>query len=270
MFTRSQIGGVIAPIVLSLVGCTAEIGDPSEEPIDGIETTQQEIWKATWTGRSNEEVVGISRTLGGRPYAWYATGWVCRGNESAYGGPPAENLCANSSYKFYVPPGYSPKDIRGVAIKKNNNRVITWYRDSTFTSGTSDQLDAYSTNTAFHPPTKPGGGTFSMNQLLDADHGVDEKYYYYWINDCNTALNPGCNPLATPVVYRTIGSAADADEFGSATPVTMPTPFNAHGSVVGTSMHALFAGIYFNSYWLTYYSDGFVNVSTSSTNLAQN
>jgi hypothetical protein len=62
---------------------------------------------------------------------------------------------------------------------------------------------------------------------------------------------------------------SDGDAYGSATPVTQPNPHNAHGRVVGTAIHNVFAGLMF-SYYLTYYNDGFVNISTSSGNIAQN
>src|SRR5262245_46843541 len=54
MLKRRHVLGAIAPLALSLIGCVAEMGAPGEEPVEGIETNQEELWKASWTGRAEE------------------------------------------------------------------------------------------------------------------------------------------------------------------------------------------------------------------------
>lgn len=270
MIRHRHLQGAFALAALFSIGCGADFDTATgEDSMDGIESTQQEIWKASWSGRGDGDIpMGIARTKNGRPYAWYKSGWACYGKELF---PSAENICATKEFQFYVPPGRTPKDIRASAIKKDNSHVVTWYNNGTsdgaYTSGTSSQLDAYSTQTLFHPATKPGGGTFSMDQLIDADHnGADGRYYYYWsTSGCPQGVDPGCQPA---LVYRTIGTVDRADAYSPATPVTIPVPA-VHGGIRGISINNFgVAPIMITSY-IAYYADGFMNISTSSLNLAQ-
>jgi CubicO group peptidase (beta-lactamase class C family) len=55
---------------------------------------------------------------------------------------------------YKLPPGKNWQDIVGIAIAGSNDRIFTWYSDGKVTSGTSNDLDAYSTHNFSMPPGK--------------------------------------------------------------------------------------------------------------------
>jgi hypothetical protein len=84
-----------------------------------------------------------------------------------------------------------------------------------------------------------------MSQLIEVDNSDNGRWYYYW-QDGST-------------VYRTTGTSANGSAYSSAVAVT-----TTGATILGIAFDSSTpARIY------TFYTGGSLNVSTSSTNLAQ-
>jgi hypothetical protein len=271
----TKLRGTPALVALATIGCGAY--DPSVEgdPSEMVETETQEIWKASWSPTNRvKELLGVARTSAGRPYAWFQNGsnlpTVCYGPTTEQ--PTADALCASSEKVFTAP--LPVKQIRAIAIKQDNSRVVTWYANTSspttgwYSAGNSTDLDYTTGLTVFTPATKPGGGLFSMDLLIDADHHYgDGRYYYYWSTNTCTVTNPTCD---IGKVYRSVGSLTDADAYSAATEVKVPafSP-TSHQSLVGVATWRWNLGFTSINYFIGYYHDGFVNVSSSSVDFTQ-
>jgi hypothetical protein len=252
---------LIGSIAFGVAGCALDTeGEFDSDAAGSSGTEQQAVWRSGWQPTEwASQVVGMTYQTIHSPlyvYTWYDDGWVCRGNVQI-GSVKGTNLCNNSMYQ-YSAPNNDFKAIRGVGMARNTERMYYWYADSTLSRGTSDNATAYSGKLPFARAAKPGGGTFSMNELIEVDNSPNGQWYFYWKSASNG------------IVYRTTGTSDDADSNSGAQQVTV------------SSTHGYIVGIAFNEWWycpsgctvhntpiLTWYSDGTVNESTTSLNLAQ-
>jgi hypothetical protein len=245
---------VVVHCLLSLTAgaCALEVSEPLNEGVavdglDQVQTTAQGLWY-NWgplTNPDEADIVGIARTYNDdnmgdeseRPYAWYTDGTVCKGHHNG------NNLCAAEEYTYTAPGSFS--SIRGVAIAADTSHVYAWYSDSTVSEGTSWNLSYYSGGKrSFARPVKPGGGLFSMSELVEADHNHNGWVYYFW--------------LSGSTLYRTLGTSRNAEAHSSAQIVTWATSKTIRG-------------ISFDDWKIeTWYSDGTKNSSSNSLNLAMN
>jgi hypothetical protein len=250
-----------AVISTTILGCAVDSVGSGSDLGDAIEVTgkeQQEVWRSPWSPSEwATSTVGMSHYCPSstcKIYAWYDDGWVCRGNVTI-GSLPTHDVCSDAMYVYSAPDGNFAA-IRGVGIAQNTSQVYAWYSDSTYTRGTSGNLTQYANKFAFSRPNKPGGGTFSMSELIEVDNSLNGQWYYYW--------------KVGGTVYRTTGTSADGDEFSQAATVSVSSN---HGSIVGIGFNVWFdcgsLPCVQNSPIVAWYSDGFFNQSTSSSNLNQ-
>jgi hypothetical protein len=227
--------------LITLAACAVEVGGAADEGVNAedVQGTAQMLWTGWGPLDDQANIVGIARApiFGAKPYLWYDDGTGCRGTSQSY------NVCGESTYNYSAPGSFS--SIRAVAIAQDTSHVYAWYSDSTVSQGTSTNFSAYNGKLSFGRPAKPGGGLFSMSELVDADHnGSNGWVYYFW--------------LSGGTLYRTLGTSRDADSHSSAQIVT----WSAEDGTI--------RGISFLANWIeAWYSSGWVNVSNSSLNLAQ-
>ena len=223
---------------LVLVGGCALDAAPEQQQ----ETTSQvaeRLWDGWTDGTGGNEIVGMAIAPStDKGFAWLVTGQYCRGT--------ARNPCSDGFFPYSVPgTGYTA--IRAVGIAKNTSHVYAWYSDSTVSQGTSSNFQAYAGKLSFSRPAKPSGGTFAMDDLIEADCSSNLEWYYYWVDGSQ--------------LYRTIGTSRDASFYSAAQTVHLVDPAT---SIVGIA----FDNNTTAKIW-TYYSDGSLNISTNSLDLAQ-
>jgi hypothetical protein len=243
---------------LSGASCVAEIGDAEGEsppPTEDItEVTSPVFYAGFWTDdprfpnptRANG-TLAIARNFD-KTYAWYTDGKVCRGSNTV--------LCADGFWDYAAAANNDFKSIRAIAFEPFANRVYTWYSDARYSVGVPTNLRSVNDKRAFALPPKPGGGTFVMDDLVDAYCSAAPVFLplyctYYWENKISATSS---------TFWRTVGTPSNSYSVSGPKQVTHTTD---HGRIVGIDYN------YDNSMVYTWYSDGRINQSTSSLNLAQ-
>ncbi len=133
--------------------------------------------------------------------------------------------------------------IVGMAIG-NNNRVVTWYSDNTYTIGRSDDLDRYAAPTSFELPE---GQT--MADVLGIARGGPDNYVYSWYRDGRVAIGTPTDLDAEGIYWRVVNGENE------------PFRSNRKDTIVGMSMNE--AGNIFYAY----YHDGTVTSGTNHLDL---
>jgi hypothetical protein len=186
-----------------------------------------------------------------KSYAWFLdaqTGdsWLCKGSSTA-------EFCNLGLSEFFSP--RSPRDIVAMGIAHDTSHVYTWYMPSSaylngsYSQGTSDHLTKYHAQRAFTPAINPNTGDyFLMSQLIEVDNGDNLHWYYYW-KDGST-------------VFRSRGKSFNAESHDGPREVKVSSQ---DGAIVGI----LFDDHYNPDRIVTYYENGWRNVSTDSLNLKQ-
>lgn len=222
-------------------GSTEDLAGVDEE----VGLLQEALWK-TWSASSQNPNQAVGMAIIDPPsvpdvpqklYMWLNTGVVCRGSDVS--------PCLDT-YN-YSAPGNDFAAIRAVGIAKNTGQTYAWYSDSTVSRGSSDNLTAHNGKLAFTRAANPGGGLFTMNQLVEVDNSDNGSWYYYWLD-------------AGGVVWRTTGTSGNSQSHSTAVQVTSPFTASIVGIAFGSTVPA---ELY------TYYNDGWLNISTSSLNLSQ-
>jgi hypothetical protein len=246
---------------LSGASCLAELGE-GDDALTGAtapEVTEEEtsalFYEGFWTDDpSNPRPTRTTRAVAmarnfDKTYTWYNDGLVCRGSNTV--------TCADGYWNYSAPDNNNWKVIHAVAFEPFSNRVYAWYKDARYTIGSPTVLRSISDKQGFLLPPKPGGGSFAMDDLIDVYcqpqpmPWLATNCVYYWKNGPDAR---------TGTVWRTVGTPGNPISSSGAKQVTN-TP--SHGEIVGIDMN------YGNGKVYTWYSDGKLNMSTDSLNLAQ-
>ena len=225
--------------ILTLSACVAAgCGDLETDAADD-EAALWILWGDTHSPPTHPEVImGMALSTSGTAYAWNGDGFVCRGTPRF--------LC-NDRYPFSTP-GNTYKDVRAVATNISN-WVYAWHADKTYSIGDSANLTSRYTKRRFDT-------VHQMSQLIDAFNASDSivdplgRWYYYW----RAWGAGGWN------YWRTVGTADRADTYEAERTITVHPD---HGDIVGIDYNRDNGRVY------TWYSDGYMNSSTSRLNLGQ-
>ena len=269
--------GFVCSLVQLLAACAYEIQDDAlsiagETPNDTRVASATEALRVGWGPIDGYTwlINGMTRARNSRRvYAWYSDGWVCRGNQyngdAVLFGPDAQmaDVCANEVYQYIAPhaPGGSLANIFAIGTSYASGHTITWYSNATYSEGTSDHLSRYVGALRFTLPRKPvsqGGGFFAMADLIEAENAPDSKWYFYWRS--GDYLNGG-------KIFRTIGSAANAEAFSPATEAVFAA---GHGRILGITWFTNCPDIScspWSSFLEVYYEDGRLVWTNNSLNL---
>lgn len=102
----------------------------------------------TAPGRSMADVVDISRS---RTKASSATAWFADGTASSFIAGSGDLTTATKPFPYEVPPGLTPGDVAAIEFG-DDDAVVAWYTDGTFSVGNKTDLDASSARKPFHLP----------------------------------------------------------------------------------------------------------------------
>jgi hypothetical protein len=199
--------GILGISLLSACALDAGKAVPADESVGHVSQPVE-----TWTWMPHPEMgrtIGIADITGPPPsttvaYQWFDTGRVCVG--------PRADICYIK--ETYIAPNNDFAAIRGIGVAKNTGRVYTWYADGKVSAGTYKNLTAYNSKTLFNVPSKPGGGVFTMDELIEVDNSDNGEWYYYWRDAAATDGR----------IYRTTGTSVTPTAYTGLTLVRKPYP----------------------------------------------
>jgi hypothetical protein len=181
---------------------------------------------------------GIALAANGTAYSWYSDGVACRGKATMLCTEEFEYSAPLNEFRYFLGMGMNAA-----------NHVYTWHDQLYYTIGDPANLTS----------RKSWGGGFSpapfnasqMIGVFNINSGVLDPVgrWYFYFQEANN------------VVYRTIGTAGDADHYEGPKQVTISSQ---HGPILGIDYNRNNGRVY------TWYKDGTLNSSTSTLNLAQN